>query len=167
MAYKIIGTIHKIGETETKQGRNGSSFQRRQLIIMQRRFDRMSGEEFEPYYPTLEFGNQHCADLDRYKVGDAVQVMFEIVGMKYNDKSTGEEKYMNSLRAFRIEPYVRQNHPTDLPPQPQQHTVQGSGGFVPNPTGYQQQPAQGYQQALTQKMPQQQQMPFGSEQPPF
>ena len=51
MAYEIIGTVHKIGATENIQTKSGSTFQRRSLTLMQRRYDQNTGEEFEPNYP--------------------------------------------------------------------------------------------------------------------
>lgn len=134
MAYKIIGNVHKIGTTETKISKNGTSFQRRSLTLIQRRFDHETGEEREPYYPTLDFSGRHCPDLDGFKPGDRVQVTFEIVGTKYNDRNTGEEKYMNALRAFRIEPYIMPGQqPTAAPQQPMQAAPMGNTGYAPNP----------------------------------
>ena len=55
-------------------------------------------------------------------------------GIKYNDRQTGEEKYFNSLRGFRMELFAPQQ-PVTHPVQPQ-YPPQGS---------YPQQPYQGQQ----------------------
>lgn len=137
MAYEIIGTVYKIGTTENVPTKNGQPFQRRSLTLIQKRFDQNTGQEFEPNYPTIDFTQRGCAELDKYKQGDMVRVRFDVSGVKYNDKQTREEKYFNSLRGFRIEPFVMRQ-PQQPAPQPQ---YPPQGGYPP------QQPYQGqYQQ---------------------
>lgn len=120
MAYEIIGNVHKIGTTESIQTRSGSTFQRRSITLIQRRFDQNTGEEFEPNFPTIDFTRDKCGELDRYKPGERVRIRFDVSGAKYLDKNTGEEKYFNSLRGFRIEPFVQ----PQAPYQPQQPAPQ-------------------------------------------
>lgn len=146
MAYEIIGNVHKIGATENIQTKSGSAFQRRSLTLIQRRFDQNTGEEFEPNFPTIDFTRDKCAELDRYKPGDRVKIRFDVSGAKYIDRNTSEEKYFNSLRGFRIEPYVQQNaqpqaQPPYQPQQPQNYTPAGQWQQpAPQPQGYAQQP---------------------------
>ena len=151
MAYEIIGTVFKIGTTENVPTKNGQPFQRRSVTLIQKRFDQNTGQEFEPNYPTIDFTQRGCAELDKYKQGDRVRIRFDVSGVKYNDKQTQEEKFFNSLRGFRIEPFVMQQ-----PQQPvaQQYTPQG--GYPP------QQPYQG----RPAYPPQQSQQPFPPQQPP-
>lgn len=176
MAYEIIGNVHKIGTTESIQTRSGSTFQRRSITLIQRRFDQNTGEEFEPNFPTIDFTREKCGELDRYKPGDRVRIRFDVSGAKYLDKNTGEEKYFNSLRGFRIEPYVQPNAQTQAQytkqtqnyaqagqwkqPAPQPKYINQMDGtpypYQPQQTqGYAQQQAQypqqgaGYQQAHT------------------
>lgn len=163
MAYEIIGNVYKIGTSENIQTKSGSTFQRRSITLVQRRFDPNTDEEFEPNFPTIDFTRDKCMELDRYKPGDRVRIRFDVSGAKYLDKNTGEEKYFNSLRGFRIEPYVQPNaQPQAQPPyQPQQPQGYASAGqfkpTAPQPQGYAQQPHPpyqpqdgGYQQAQTQ-----------------
>lgn len=106
MAYQIIGQLYKIGQTENIPTRTGSTIQRRAIVIRQRRFNQATGEEYEPNFPELEFSGQRTAELDRYQAGQIVAVRFDVTGIRYNDKNTGEERYMTRLRAFSIAPYV-------------------------------------------------------------
>lgn len=155
MAYEIIGNVHKIGTTENIQTKSGSAFQRRSLTLIQRRFDQNTGEEFEPNFPTIDFTRDKCMELDKYKPGDRVRIRFDVSGAKYLDKNTGEEKYFNSLRGFRIESYVQ---PQAQPPyQPQQ-----TQGYAQQQTQYP--PQGGYQQPAP---VQQQQAPQREEDMPF
>ena len=130
MAYEIIGTVLKTGTTESIQTRAGGILQRRTLTLIQRRFDQNTGQEFEPNYPTIDFTNRGCAELDRFKPGDRVRVRFDISGTKYQDRNTQEEKFFTSLRGFRIEPYVA--------PQQQQNYAPAGQWQQPAPQNVQQ-----------------------------
>lgn len=125
MAYEIVGTVYNISTTENIQTKNGSAFHRRSLTLIQRRFDQNTGQEFEPNYPTIDFTREKCGELDRYKRGDKVRVRFDISGAKHLDKNTNEEKYFNSLRGFRIEPYVQPNSQPQYHQQPQNYAPAG------------------------------------------
>lgn len=140
MAYEIIGNVHKIGTTESIQTRSGSTFQRRSITLIQRRFDQNTGEEFEPNFPTIDFTMDKCMELDRYKLGDRVRIRFDVSGAKYLDKNTGDEKYFNSLRGFRIEPYVQPQAQPPYQPQQTQGYAQQQAQYPPQGVGYQKAP---------------------------
>ena len=145
MAYEIIGYVFKIGTTENIQTKSGTAFQRRSLTLIQRRFDQNTGKEFEPNYPTIDFTQRGCAELDKYKIGDRVRVRFDISGAKYNDRQTGEEKYFNSIRGFRIEPFVqKQQVPQNYEPAGQWQQPAPNGYYPPQqPTNMPPTPPQG------------------------
>lgn len=151
MAYEIIGTVHKIGTTGTIPTRTGGQLQKRTLVLVQRRFDQNTGEEFDPNYPSIEFSQRGCAELDRFKPGDRVRVRFDISGVRYEDKSTHQEKYFTTLRGFRIEPYVTQQprqvaQPQGYPPQsfaPQGFAPQQQSSYNPTSPASQPFPPQG------------------------
>ena len=105
MAYDIIGTVYKVGPTETIPTRQGNTIMRRTLILEQRRYDPNTGQEYQPNYPAFEFTNQQCRDLDLYPSGTSVRIRFDVSGSLYADKQTGEERNISRLRAFRIEQY--------------------------------------------------------------
>ena len=160
MAYDIIGTIHKIGDTENVGKKSGGTFPKRQLVLIQRRFDQNTGEEYEPNYPTIEFTHGNTAKLDGFKVGDKVRVRFDISGGKTQDQSTGAEKYFSSIKGFRVEHYVMPNQQPQQPTQayrqapPQGYAPQGGyqqQGYAQQ-GGYQQQ-TQGYRQQGDQPLP--------------
>lgn len=101
MAYEAIGTIYKIGETESIPTKSGNVFTKRSLTLQQKRYDPSTGQEYEPNYPSFEFTQNRCSELDNYMQGDMVKVKFDIVGVKYN--KNGEEDFFSRLRAFGIE----------------------------------------------------------------
>lgn len=149
MAYEIIGTIYQIGATETIPTKNGGSFQKRQLVLIQRRFDN-SGQEYQPNYPTLEFANANCPKLDGFKAGDRVRVKFDINGTK--TEKNGKDSFFSQLRAFNIEYYVTQSQqPAQAQAYPPQYPPQG---YQQAPPQFQQAPSQ-FQQAPQYQQPQQ------------
>lgn len=117
MAYEIIGNVFKIGTTENINTKSGSTLQRRSITLIQKRFDQNTGQEFEPNYPTFDFTNKGCPELDKFKQGDRVRIRFDISGVKYTDRQTQQERYFNSLRGFRIEAYAPQQYAPQQPPQ--------------------------------------------------
>lgn len=158
MAYEIIGTVYKVGTTEQIPTKTGGTLLKRSIILEQQRFDPNTGEPFANNYPSFEFTNQGCAQLDRYTKGSKVRLRFDIQGGLYNDKQTNEEKSFTHLRAFKIEPYA-----------PQQGYAAG-GGSAQNAAqnmwarmqqGYQQAPQGGYQQQGYQQQPPQNMPPLG------
>ena len=153
MAYEIVGTVFKINATEDIPTRNGGTLLRRSVILCQRRFDQNTGQEYEPNYPIIDFTNNGCAELDRFNPGDRVRIRFDVSGVKYVDKKTGEEKFFSSLRGFRIEPYVTQQTHYQSPPQyaqqPQQTQQARSQQGYASQIGYQ----QGHEQQAEQPLP--------------
>lgn len=141
MAYQILGIVHKISAPENVPTKDGGTIVRRTLVLMQRRFDQNTGQEFTPNFPTFEFTNKNAAMLDGFQQGAKVKVMFDINGFKYNDKQTGEEKYSSNLRGFKIEPYVvqqpQQGYQQAPAPQPQYQQAQSpqypQSGYAPQP----------------------------------
>lgn len=138
MAYKIIGNVYQIYATENRESKNGGTFNSRSLVLIQRRFDPNTGEEYEPNYPQLDFAGNQCAQLDNFHQGDRVQVSFDVVGVKYTDQM-GQEKFFSKLRAFKIEPYVvnraqaPQGQPQAAQPAQPQYQGQPQGPQSPYP----------------------------------
>ena len=130
-------------------------------MLIQRRVDQNTGQEFKPNYPALEFVNEKIQQLSSFKVGDIVRVKFDVSGTK-SDKN-GRESFFSSLRGFRVEPYaMQQQQPVQgyqqAPPQgyAPQGGYQQNSGYAPQ-GGYQQQQSgyqpQGYQQQGDQPLP--------------
>ena len=109
MANTITGKIHKIYPTERKEI-NGKVYHERILVIDNTRYDQYTGEPGFSSFPSFSInGDEKCRELDSFAEGEVVTVSFDIQGLKYNDKNTGEEKYFNKVRAYKIERVERYN----------------------------------------------------------
>ena len=90
MANTITGKIHKIYPTERKEI-NGKVYHERILVIDNTRYDQYTGEPGFSSFPSFSInGDEKCRELDSFVEGEVVTVSFDIQGLKYNDKNTGE-----------------------------------------------------------------------------
>lgn len=92
----IDGKIKLIRETQTFD----SGFCKREVVI--------TTQEQYPQDIALEFFKDKCDILDNYKVGDFVEIGFNIRGSEY------KEKYYVSLNAWKMEKIEGENAP-DVP----------------------------------------------------
>lgn len=113
MALQMIGRVHEITPVEVKNLANNTTIHERTLAIEIMRYNSYTGEpEFpdNPDTPAFQVvGEQRCADMDGFRIGDLVQVSFSLTGRKYTRKATGEDAYMNQVRAYRVEHYGQQS----------------------------------------------------------
>lgn len=149
MAYKITGRVLKIGPSQSIMAKSGNQFVKRDVVIMVRRFDPNTGEPiFDEYNtPKFSFMNDRCQQLDRIKVGEIVNISFDVRGRAY--EKDGKTDYLNDLNPFSIIPekqyyqvqqeayqqvYSQVQQPTAQPPQTyQQQIVQPSQQAYPQP----------------------------------
>ena len=136
MAYQIVGFVYKIYPTESIQTKGGNQFQKRKLVLVQRRFDSNTGEELQSNFPILEFTGIKCQELDKYNIGDKVAISFDINGNKVIDEQTKEEKFFSSLRAFGIKMYVQYQPQQPIVPQPVQPTQPVQQAYPQQPPQY-------------------------------
>ncbi|MCG8477412.1 MAG: DUF3127 domain-containing protein [Cytophagales bacterium] len=94
----------------------------RQLYDAQQVSDRFRKREFvieyldNPQYPQyvkFEVVQDSCSLLDSFKVGDEVDVSFNLRGREWINPQ-GEAVYFNTLNAWRITPLMQQ--PANIPP---------------------------------------------------
>jgi single-stranded DNA-binding protein len=87
---KLRGELYEIGEiVEVKD------FKRRSFVLM-------TNDKGYTHYITLEFFNNQCDLLDKneFRKGARVVVDFSVNGRKYN--KDGQDKYFNTLQAWRL-----------------------------------------------------------------
>ena len=141
MANTITGRVRRITPEQTVTGKSGKAFTKRTLVIDASRFDRYTGEKKFDNYPSIEFSGEAMKTLDAFKEGDAVVVSFDINGREFTDEKTGEVKYFNSIRGYKVERYgdaQRQSRP-EAPSEPSASTL----GTALSPEGDAPQPQQG------------------------
>ena len=72
-------------------------FARRQFVV------EYSDNPMYPQYISFELTQDRCPELDKFKVGETVNVTFNLRGREWTDKNTGVVKYFNTLEAWRIQ----------------------------------------------------------------
>jgi len=85
MSYTLTGRIVHIGATETV---GTSQFEKRQIVIEQ------SGQY--PQQIAMELVKDKCSLADSFKIGDTVEVSFDLRGREYNGK------YYTNLNCWKI-----------------------------------------------------------------
>ena len=105
MANTITGRVHRITPEQTITGKSGKTFTKRTLVLDAARYDTHTGEKKFDNYPGIEFSGELMNKLDEFKEGDAVVVSFDINGREFKDEHTGEVKYFNSIRGYKVERY--------------------------------------------------------------
>ncbi|MBN2527935.1 MAG: DUF3127 domain-containing protein [Deltaproteobacteria bacterium] len=94
--FEIQGTIHSIGAT-TEYGSNG--FKKREFVI------KLTGEDENPAYPNhvaLELIKDKCAIMDTFKVGEEINVRFNLSGRLWQG-SGKPERCFTSLQAWKVD----------------------------------------------------------------
>ena len=105
MANTITGRIHRITPVQEFTGKSGKTFTKRTLILDAARYDTHTGEKKYDNYPSIEFSGDGMKILDSFKEGDAVTVSYDINGREFKDEQTGEVKYFNTIRGYKVEAY--------------------------------------------------------------
>jgi len=85
MAYKAVGRLHKVFDTEQKS----ASFQAREFVI------EMEDGKF-PQMIKFQLTQDKCTLIDDYSEGDEISVDFDLRGREWN------ERYFTNLNCWRI-----------------------------------------------------------------
>lgn len=85
----ITGQIKLIGETKTL----GSGFRKRDLVV--------TTKEKYPQHLLVEFVQDKCDALDRFKTGTDVEIGINLRGREWTSPQ-GEVKYFNSIQGWNI-----------------------------------------------------------------
>ncbi len=100
---EILGKVKMIGETATF---GTSGFRKREVVV--------TTEEQYPQHIMVEFVQDKCDLLDKFKVGQNVKIGVNLRGREWINPE-GEAKYFNSIQGWRIDAGAK----TDTP-QPEQ-----------------------------------------------
>ena len=70
-------------------------FKKREIVV--------TTDETYPQHILIEFNQDKCNLVDNRNVGDKVKVSVNIYGREWSDPKTGEVKYFNSIKGWKIE----------------------------------------------------------------
>jgi hypothetical protein len=86
---EVKGKIKFIGSTQQVSDK----FSKREIVV--------STDEQYPQHISIEFNQDKCAILDKYSVGDDVEVGINLRGREWTNPQ-GETKYFNSIQGWNI-----------------------------------------------------------------
>lgn len=86
---EVKGKIKFIGSTQQVS----EKFSKREIVV--------STDEQYPQHISIEFNQDKCAILDKYSVGDDVEVGINLKGREWTNPQ-GETKYFNSIQGWNI-----------------------------------------------------------------
>lgn len=86
---EVKGKIKFIGTTQQVSDK----FSKREIVVT-------TDEQF-PQHISIEFNQDKCAILDKYSVGDDVEVGINLKGREWTNPQ-GEVKYFNSIQGWNI-----------------------------------------------------------------
>ena len=104
---EIKGRIKVKGDDQQVSG----SFVKRELVV--------STDEQYPQHILINFIQDKCDLLDKYNVGDFVEVGVNIRGREWVSPA-GETKYFNTIQGWKIQ-YDRERQPANNEPAPKVH----------------------------------------------
>ncbi|MDR2402155.1 MAG: DUF3127 domain-containing protein [Cytophagales bacterium] len=106
----IVGKIYEISE----EYQITESFKKREFVLEH------TEKSLYTEYIKFEMTNDRCELLNSFKVGDEVEVGFNIKGRKWADQE-GKTKYFVSLQAWRISEYTGERKNENLQNSETQH----------------------------------------------
>lgn len=111
MANTYRGKIEAIEGIQSIQREGRDPFQKRRLMLDVSRFDGITGEKREKHI-IFEFNGRNATLPDSYKVGDYVEVAFDIESYKANKKD-GTTGWFTNVSGYKITAIdVHQSKPT-------------------------------------------------------
>ena len=90
--YKLTGEIKVINDTVQVS----DSFRKREFVVVDAK-----GEY--PQFILLQLIQDRCEVLDKFKVGEQVEVSFFLNGREWTNPKDNTVKYFNSLQAWKID----------------------------------------------------------------
>jgi hypothetical protein len=94
---EVTGKIKKIEETKTF---GESGFRKREMIL--------TTDDQYPQMLKIEFVQDKCDLLDKYKLNDSVKISINLTGREWINPQ-GEAVYFNAIQGWRIEPIELHN----------------------------------------------------------
>lgn len=99
---EVVGKVKAVNPEQQVS----ASFKKRELVV--------TTDEQYPQHILIEFTQDKCDLLDRYKVGESVKVSINLRGREWVNPQ-GETKYFNSIQGWRIEKEDTSKQTTEKP----------------------------------------------------
>ena len=94
---EVLGTIKVINET---QSYGTSNFKKREVVV--------TTDEQYPQTILIEFVQDKCSLLDKFKVSQGVKIGVNLRGREWVNPQ-GETKYFNSIQGWRIDSFITED----------------------------------------------------------
>ena len=94
---EVLGTIKVINET---QSYGTSNFKKREVVV--------TTDEQYPQTILIEFVQDKCSLLDKFKVAQGVKIGVNLRGREWVNPQ-GETKYFNSIQGWRIDSFITED----------------------------------------------------------
>ena len=140
MANSYKGKIEAIESIQSINREGKEPFQKRRVMLDATRFDGLTGERGFEKHVIFEFTGKNATIPNDYKVGEFVEIAFDVESYK-GRKKDGTEDWFTSIRgykmsrlqpvasqgAFQPQPQVMPTQQVAAQPQPSQPVVQDNG----------------------------------------
>ena len=92
MSYQLKGKLTVINEVQ----QISDQFKKREFVV---------SDEADKYPQTIMFqlAQDNCSKIDAFKVGDQIEVSFNLRGREWTNPKDGVVRYFNTLDAWKIE----------------------------------------------------------------
>lgn len=137
MANSYKGKIVAIEGIQSIQRQGKEPFEKRRLMLDATRFDGLTGERGYEKRVIFEFSGKNAHIPDEYKIGDIVEVSFDVESYEVTKKD-GSKDWFTSVRGYKLQKITAQSNATQVgvqaPQFPPQPSVQGGTPFPPSQT---------------------------------
>lgn len=124
MANTITGRVHRISPIENGVTKGGKAFTKRNIVLDCTRFDPYTGERGFDNFPSFDFFNDKCEELNQFQQGQVVTIHFDVVGSYYQPN----DKYITNVKPYKIELFASKRTNNQ---QATQQPIQGSYPISP------------------------------------
>lgn len=107
MANSYKGKIEAIEGIQSIQRVGKEPFQKRRVMLDATRFDGLTGERGYEKHVIFEFSGKNAHLPDKFKVGDVVEISFDVESYK-GTKKDGTKDWFTSVRGYNIQAITTQ-----------------------------------------------------------
>ncbi len=120
MANSFKGKIEAIEGIQSIAREGKAPFEKRRVLLDATHYDGLTGERGYEKHICFEFAGKNVHVPDDYKVGDIVEIVFD-VDSQLVSKKDGKKDWFTRVTGYKINPIVaaKRNQQSQVAPQPQ------------------------------------------------